>query len=796
MASNSNVSYPFDGTGLAATNLIVSEPHQVQSFNYQNFYLIVPEFAPFFINNFVLQYTDPSTPLKNLVEGQDYQFVLPYWGATRSIGAPIYGGILILDTTLTGTCYVQYQTMGGPWVANVEYVLTQLTQQVYNPRSTLWDNLTNVQQIFPPINHTLSIDDTYGMQSLIDELTSVGSTLANKPQLTLKIEGPAGPTGPQGPAGQNGDPGAPGPQGPAGPQGATGLQGSTGPQGPAGPTGPTGPTGPVGPIGPAGPAGADAPAVTLDGPSSVYASTTSVYTITNYNYATVYTSSVTAGTISINVDQVTFTAPAAAGNVTMTINGIDFPVVVTVSNTIATPSILSPVDAATDMGADVTITSSAFTMSSGSDTQASSNWQLATDSAFTTIVQQSLADTTNLTSWAVTGLTAGTTYYARVQYIGALGETSSYSAASSFSTKASFATIAITANFSSGAAGGWFGYSAAINSNGTIALIGAYQENSYVGAAYIYQNVSGTWTQIAHLTTGVANGYFGQSVSISADGTIAAIGAYGENSTAGAAYLYQNVSGTWTQIARVASGVASSHFSNSIAISPDGTTLAVGAANENSNIGAAYIYQSVSGTWTQMARVTSGVGSGYFAGSIYLNLDGTIAVIGTDNENAAYIYQNVSGTWTQIARVTSSVTGNGFGQSVSLSSDGTIALIGAPSENTNTGAAYLFQNVSGTWTQIAEVTGSTATGSYFGYSVSISSDGTTLAVGAYYESSYAGAAYIFQNISGTWTQIVRLASGVANAQFGNSVSLDSTGNIALIGAYYENSGIGAVYIAS
>ncbi len=796
MASNPSVSYPFDATGLLASNLITNEQHVVNSFSYLGGYLIVPNFAPFFTNNFVLEYTDSSTPLKTLVLGQDYQFVLPYWAATRSIGEPVYGGILITGTALTGTCQMQYQTLGGMWTANVEYVLTQVMQEMGDPRSVIWDVLTNVQEIFPSVNFSNTIDTSSGVDNLVDQFFSLAAAIANKPQPTLVIEGPAGSLGLQGQAGLPGTPGATGPQGIAGPIGATGPTGAAGPQGSIGLIGLPGPQGPQGPVGPAGADGTVTVDVRLLGPATVSSGTVNLYTITNYNYSTVYTASATAGTISLARSQVTFTAPAAAGSVTLTINGYTFPVTVTLSNLIATPSIVSPVNAATGMGADVTITSSAFAMSSGSDTQASSNWQLATDAAFTAIVQQSLADTTNLTSWAVTGLTAATTYYARVQYTGALGETSSYSAASSFSTKASFATIAITSQFTSNVSSSNFGNSVSLSADGTIVLVGAYGEGTNIGAAYIYQNVSGTWTQITRLTgSNAVNSIFGQSVSLSADGTVALISAYGENSTTGAAYIYQNVSGTWTQTSRVSSGVANSQFGWSVSLSADGSTALIGADQENSYTGAAYIYQNVSGTWTQMARLASDVASSNFGVSGSLNTNGTFAIIGALSENsqtgAAYIYQNSAGTWGQIVSVTSGVASGNFGNSVSLSADGSVALIGASGENGGDGAAYIYQNVDGTWTQMARLASGVAGGD-FGVSVSLSSDGTIALIGADYE----GAAYIYQNSAGTWGQTARMANGLVNSAFGQSVSLNTNGTVAAVADPNGNSSDGIVYIAS
>jgi hypothetical protein len=58
---------------------------------------------------------------------------------------------------------------------------------MYNPRAVLWDVLTNVQQIFPPINHSLSIDNTYGLDTLNNELAALAATIANRPSVPVQF---------------------------------------------------------------------------------------------------------------------------------------------------------------------------------------------------------------------------------------------------------------------------------------------------------------------------------------------------------------------------------------------------------------------------------------------------------------------------------------------------------------------------------------------------------------------------------------------------------------------------------
>lgn len=103
---------------------------------------------------------------------------------------------------------------------------------------------------------------------------------------------------------------------------------------------------------------------------------------------------------------------------------------------IDTPSITSPSDGATDTATDLTITSSAFNVSGGSDTHESSDWQIATDASFTSIAVESLNDTSNLESFTVPSgdLNTGTTYYVRVRHTATSLGDSDYSAGVEFET--------------------------------------------------------------------------------------------------------------------------------------------------------------------------------------------------------------------------------------------------------------------------------------------------------------------------------------------------------------------------
>jgi hypothetical protein len=110
------------------------------------------------------------------------------------------------------------------------------------------------------------------------------------------------------------------------------------------------------------------------------------------------------------------------------------------------------------------------------------------------------------------------------------------------------------------------------------------------------------------------------------------------------------------------------------------------------------------------------------------------------------IYKNVSGTWTQLgADIDGEKAGDAMGGlgSVSLNSDGSILAIGvSAADNTgvNKGGVYIYQYISGTWTQIRSTIYGEAANDQSGSSVSLSSDGSTVAIGALYNDGTASDA--------------------------------------------------------
>ncbi len=379
-----------------------------------------------------------------------------------------------------------------------------------------------------------------------------------------------------------------------------------------------------------------------------------------------------------------------------------------------------------------------------------------------------------------------------------------------------FSQIQIGSDINGEAADDLSGKSISLNSDGNIVAIGAIGNigNGGIGTGSghvrIFENIGGVWTQIGSDIDGeAANNNFGFSVSISSDGSIVAIGApqnNGNGLTSGHVRVYENIGGVWTQIGSDIDGEAANDQSGrSVSLSSNGSIVAIGAYSNNgngSNSGHVRVYENIGGVWTQIGSDIDGEAANDLSGeSVSISSDGSIVAIGATGNggNGNYsghvrVYENIGSVWTQIGSdIDGEATNDLSGYSVSLSSDGSIVAIGAYGNigsgviGTGSGHVRIFENIGGVWTQIGSDIDGEAANDRSGFSVSLSSDGSVVAIGASGNGGngiYSGHVRIYKNLGGVWTQIGSDIDGeAANDQSGDSVSLSSDGSVVAIGAF-------------
>jgi len=234
----------------------------------------------------------------------------------------------------------------------------------------------------------------------------------------------------------------------------------------------------------------------------------------------------------------------------------------------------------------------------------------------------------------------------------------------------------------------------------------------------------------------------------------------------------------------------------SVSMSSDGKRVAIGAPNANGGAGQVRAYDYNGTAWTQLGGDIDGEAASDQSGvSVSLSSNGTRVAIGAylndDNGNSSgqvRIYEYNGTAWIQLgANIDGEAAGDLSGYSVSLSSDGTRVAIGAPGGNGNDSGQVRIYEYNGTaWTQLGGDIDGEAADDESGYSVSLSSDGTRVAIGAYLNDdngNNSGQVRIYEYNGTAWTQLGGDIHGeAAGDESGFSVSLSSGGSRVAIGA--------------
>ncbi len=378
---------------------------------------------------------------------------------------------------------------------------------------------------------------------------------------------------------------------------------------------------------------------------------------------------------------------------------------------------------------------------------------------------------------------------------------------------------------------GRFGRSVALSADGNTALVGAPRDSGEVGAVWVFTRTGSTWTPQAKLTGGddeSGAGRFGRSVALSADGNTALIGA--PNGGGGAAWVFTRAGSTWTQQAKLTGTEESGNgwFGQSVALSADGDTALVGGYVNHSDTGAAWVFErsgaGASASWEQQgAKLTGGEeesGEGEFGWSVALSAEGDTALIGGRKDDggigAAWVFARTgagaSASWEQQgAKLTGGEEESGegeFGQSVALSAEGDTALIGGYHDDSGDGAAWVFarasSGASASWEQQgAKLTGAGEAGhGYFGDAVALTPDGVTALIGGVKDDEQRGAAWLFARsgagAGASWAQQGEKLTGgeeeSGKGEFGWSVALSGDGDTALVGGIGDDKWAGAAWV--
>ena len=353
-----------------------------------------------------------------------------------------------------------------------------------------------------------------------------------------------------------------------------------------------------------------------------------------------------------------------------------------------------------------------------------------------------------------------------------------------------------------------FGSAIALSADGNTLAVGAIFEQSAAkgvnavskdhavnsGAVYVYTRDNKGWKQQAYLKASNTEegAQFGNSVSLSSDGNLLAVGAPGEASSAtgingnqsdrsmpaaGAVYIFARAGAAWSQQAYLKSSNSGSpelgyQFGYAVSLSSDGSTLAASQTSDPSNA------TGINGDQRNTAAPESG---------------------------AVFVFNHSGDTWSQQAYIkpwNTTTPGVLFGYSLCLSGNGDTLGVGAYGDDGRRGAVYVFTRNQGTWSQQMRVTASKGEpGDYLGCSLAISDDGNTIISGTAddkYNTPDAGKSdveslggvYVFVRAAGKWSEqaYLRAFNPRVYDQFGLALAMSRDGNTIAIGSHLEDSG--------
>lgn len=259
----------------------------------------------------------------------------------------------------------------------------------------------------------------------------------------------------------------------------------------------------------------------------------------------------------------------------------------------------------------------------------------------------------------------------------------------------------------------------------------------------------------------------------------------------------------WNQIGNDINGKNNGDFSGfSVSMSDDGNIVAIGSPvadnNNGTQSGHVRVFTNNSGVWEQLGDDIDGIANlDRFGASVSLSSNGNVIAIGSlynNNRGEVRVFENNNGSWQQVGN---DIHGEGnddqFGHVVSLSSDGSIIAIGAPYNDGvgySSGRVQVYENIGNTWQQIGQDINGESAADTSGFSISLSENGDVIAIGSLYGENVnalsSGHVRVYENNGGTWQQIGNNIDGDDDAlEFGVSVSLSANGDRVAITSSYD-----------
>ena len=329
--------------------------------------------------------------------------------------------------------------------------------------------------------------------------------------------------------------------------------------------------------------------------------------------------------------------------------------------------------------------------------------------------------------------------------------------------------------------------------------------NSGAAYALNIDPTTGAWTSYVKLMSPEQSSgdYFGGSVAV--DSGVIFVGAYGDDYLSkidsGSVFTFRKNTDTWDYESKIMPNDSSATDLFGYSVAADGGYLVVGAPRDDDkgkDSGSAYIFKFNGTAWIQEAKLVASDGGIEDAFGTSVDIDNGRIIVGSKenthsgkiNVGAAYVFRLVSGTWTQEAKLTNGDLGKQydyFGTDVSIDDEQIVVAAKGFDLNAtvvNVGAVYSFTLNNGEWILNQRLSSNNNSNDWFGSSISL--DGSYLAVGCLNcdvdSKTDAGKIEIFYFSNGTWENILTyvLSDRETNDRFGSDIEI--TNNRVIVGA--------------
>lgn len=339
--------------------------------------------------------------------------------------------------------------------------------------------------------------------------------------------------------------------------------------------------------------------------------------------------------------------------------------------------------------------------------------------------------------------------------------------------------------------------------NRLVVADGKNGSGNIIGQVKVFDFIDNTWTQVGQTLPHEAIGPLNSvAVAISENGSRIAVASMGNSPNvvqSSSIKVFEYVNNSWTQIGQeIFPLTVSEQFAFRIAFSRDGSTLAAGAYhNDNNALNSGYVrvFSYENNSWQDKGPIIEGsYNNSQFGHDLALSANGSILAIKgsgeTYDQGFVRFYEYVNNDWLEVNSISTVDT---FGYRIGLTPDAQNIIIGNPlnsNASTNPGQVKIYSKINNNWVQKGSDLNGLEAGDYFGLDVSISDDGNIIAIGAprhNYEGLNMGYINLYKYENNDWVLFGEQIRGYNNSDFvGNSITLSPDGTRLAVGFLFDD----------